>query len=493
MSDLLERLKDALASRYLIEREIGHGGMATVYLAADIRHARHVAVKVFRPEVAVILGAERFLHEVRVTAKLQHPHILPLFDSGEADGFLFYVMPYVRGESLRNKLNREKQLPVEEAIGIVGDVAAGLQHAHGHGVIHRDIKPENILLAEGQALVMDFGIALALSAAGGERITETGMALGTPHYISPEQLTADRVPDARTDIYSLGCVLYEMLTGDPPHAGSTVQAVISKVIAETPPRLRALRETVPEHVETAVHKALAKLPADRFSSASLFVEALTHPTISSGPVAVGTFGGAGRVRALGARFRTVANWRAAVLWGVPAVVLGALLRWVRPHSPPNERVTRFSITQSFSERITYADDIAMSPDGRTIVYAGGGLDRRRLYARALNVLEAVPIPGTLGGGEPFFSPDGEGVGFLVSDTLRTVALSGGPPRTVLAGVALSGRGATWGPNNVIVFNKVDHPGLWKISPPAEPRRWWRLPGETRNRHPPGYPTGGRRP
>ncbi|MDP9177378.1 MAG: serine/threonine protein kinase [Gemmatimonadota bacterium] len=263
-----------LTGRYEIEREIGRGGMATVYLARDVRHARRVALKVLSPELGAVLGAERFLAEIRVTANLQHPNLLPLFDSGEVDGHLFYVMPYVDGESLRHKLDREKQLPVAEALRIGVAVADALDYAHRHGVIHRDLKPENILLHEGQPLVADFGIALAISNAGGERITQTGFSLGTPQYMSPEQATGDRTVDGRSDIYSLGAVLYEALAGEPPHMGGTVQAVIAKILTETPPSVRVRRPTVHQHVASAIARALEKLPADRWATAREFAAAL---------------------------------------------------------------------------------------------------------------------------------------------------------------------------------------------------------------------------
>jgi hypothetical protein len=270
-----EQLRGALADRYRIEREIGAGGMATVYLAEDVKHRRKVALEVLRPELAAVLGPERFLSEIEVTANLQHPHLLPLFDSGEANGLLFYVMPYVQGESLRHRLDRERQLPVEEAARLAAAVASALAYAHRHDVIHRDLKPENILLHEGQPLVADFGIALAVSNAGGGRITQTGLSLGTPQYMSPEQATGDRSIDARSDIYSLGAVLYEMLVGDPPHVAGTTQAIIAKVLTERPPSVRAYRETVPEHIDAAIQCALAKLPADRFATAGAFADALT--------------------------------------------------------------------------------------------------------------------------------------------------------------------------------------------------------------------------
>src|SRR5437868_4319505 len=219
--DVILHLNNTLAGRYAIEREIGAGGMATVYLARDLRHDRHVALKVLNPELGAVLGVERFLSEIKVTANLQHPHLLPLFDSGEAGGLLFYVMPYVEGESLRARLTREKQLPIDDAVRIAVAVADALDYAHSHGVIHRDLKPENILLQHGQPVVADFGIALAVTKAGGERVTQTGLSLGTPLYMSPEQATGDRIIDGRSDIYSLGAMLHEMLTGDPPLTAST--------------------------------------------------------------------------------------------------------------------------------------------------------------------------------------------------------------------------------------------------------------------------------
>ncbi len=278
------RLTSALAGRYAIAREIGAGGMATVYLARDVKHDRDVALKVLRPELAAVLGAERFLHEIRVSARLDHPHILTLIDSGESDGFVWYVLPYVRGESLRNKLTREKQLAVEDAIRIASQVAGAVDYAHRHGIIHRDIKPENILLHEGEAVVADFGIALAAREAGGTRLTESGLSLGTPQYMSPEQATGSQEIDARADVYSLAAVVYETLVGEPPHTGPTVQAVIAKLMTERPTRIRVVRDTVPEGVDAAVTKALSKLPADRFATAAEFAAALTLPSGASATV-----------------------------------------------------------------------------------------------------------------------------------------------------------------------------------------------------------------
>ncbi len=248
--------------------------MATVYLVHDLRHDRQVAIKVLRPELAAVLGRERFLAEIQVTAKLDHPHILTLLDSGEDRGFLWYALPYVRGESLRVRLDRERQLGVSDALTIAGDIASALDYAHQQGVIHRDVKPENILLHEGEAMLTDFGIALAIREAAGDRLTESGLSVGTPRYMSPEQATADRRLDARTDIYSLGAVTYEMLAGEPPFTGTTAQAIITRVITAPPTPLRALRDSVPAAAEAAITRALAKLPADRFPSAAAFGTAL---------------------------------------------------------------------------------------------------------------------------------------------------------------------------------------------------------------------------
>ncbi len=267
------RLAVALADRYRIEREIGAGGMATVYLAEDLKHHRQVAIKVLRPELGAVIGAERFLAEIRTTANLQHPHILGLIDSGEVEGLLYYVMPFIEGESLRDRLSREKQLPIDDAVRIATEVASALDYAHRHGVIHRDIKPENILLHDGRALVADFGIALAASKAG-SRMTETGMSLGTPHYMSPEQAMGEREITARSDVYALGCVTYEMLTGDPPFTGSTAQAIVARVVTESPRLMVPQRHTIPPQVEAAVLTALEKLPADRFATAKDFADAL---------------------------------------------------------------------------------------------------------------------------------------------------------------------------------------------------------------------------
>jgi eukaryotic-like serine/threonine-protein kinase len=290
--DTLIRLQAALASRYHVEREIGAGGMATVYLAQDLRHDRNVAVKVLRPELGALIGADRFLAEIKTTAHLQHPHILSLLDSGEAAGFLYYVMPYVEGESLRSRLSREHQLPIEDAVRIAREAADALDYAHRHGIIHRDIKPENILLTEEHALVADFGIARALDGGAGtrsrvggqrgsgaeERLTETGLSLGTPAYMSPEQAAGERSLDGRTDIYSLGVVLYEMLAGEPPHTGPTAQAIMARRLSEAAPPVVRVRPAVPDSIDAALRRALAPVPADRFPRAIDFCRALTLPS-----------------------------------------------------------------------------------------------------------------------------------------------------------------------------------------------------------------------
>ena len=277
MAELVDRLCAALAERYRIEQELGRGGMATVYLAEDRKHHRQVAIKVFHPELAATLGTERFVREIEIAAKLSHPHILPLHDSGEAGGFLYYVMPFVPGETLRDRLNRDGQLAIDDALQIARNVAAALQYAHEHGVVHRDIKPENVLLSAGEAVVADFGIAWAVSEAAEERLTETGISIGTPAYMSPEQASGDRNVDGRTDIYALGCVLYEMLSGDVPYSASTPHAVLLQKLTAPVPRISAMRETVPAAVEAALTKALARAPEDRYRSAGEFARDLTRP------------------------------------------------------------------------------------------------------------------------------------------------------------------------------------------------------------------------
>ena len=358
--DATAQLTAALAGRYEIDREIGRGGMATVYLARDVKHDRLVALKVLNPELGAVLGVERFLSEIRVTANLQHPHLLPLFDSGEANGLLYYVMPYVDGESLRARLDREKQLPINEALRLTIAVLSALEYAHEHGVIHRDLKPENILLQSGEPVIADFGIALAVSKAGGARVTQTGLSLGTPQYMSPEQATGDRTIDARSDVYSMGAVLYEMLAGEPPHTGPSVQAIIAKVITERPRSLRAARDTVPENVDNAVSKALAKLPADRWFSAKDFADALrgsvTFATLRTGGSWSALRRGAQRA------MRSTAVWR-----GVSAVLLIAAitLAWLALRPPENTGEMQLARQLTFDGNVVAA---AISRDGGWLAY-----------------------------------------------------------------------------------------------------------------------------
>ncbi len=315
MTSPLDALRAALADRYALERELGHGGMATVYLARDLRHGRPVAIKVLRPEIAAALGPERFLREIELAARLTHPHILPLHDSGQAGGSLYYVMPYIEGESLRDRLEREGPLPLEDALRITREVASALSYAHSHDVVHRDIKPENILLSGGEAVVADFGIARAITRAAGSGLTEAGIPVGTPAYMSPEQASAAQAVDGRSDIYSLGCVLYEMLAGEPPYTGSSAQVVIAKRFTDPVPSVRRLRDTIPPAIDGAVSKALGKAPADRYVTAAQFAEALT----SSGAPSVRLRRSARRLlaagavtAALGAIVVAVLRWRAGV-------------------------------------------------------------------------------------------------------------------------------------------------------------------------------------
>jgi eukaryotic-like serine/threonine-protein kinase len=443
MATELEMLRDSLADRYLIERELGHGGMATVYLAQDIRHDRKVALKVLKPELAVVLGAERFVVEIKTTAALQHPNILPLFDSGAAGGFLYYVMPYVAGETLRDRLNRETQLGVEEAVRIATDIASALDYAHRNAVIHRDIKPENILLHDGRPMVADFGIALALSAAAGGRMTETGLSLGTPHYMSPEQATADKEISGRSDIYSLASVLYEMLTGEPPHMGKSAQQIIMKIIADTPRPVTELRRSVPQHIASAVARALEKLPADRFASAAEFAAALEGR-------AAATLASTASVQTQPSR-----DWRRAALAAAAAAVMFAALAGVAFQAREPLPVTRVSIVLPEAERMRAAGTrrFDISRDGSRIVYVGfsqtGG---SQLWVRERNSLSARPLPGTADALAPFFSPDGNSVAFFtaVRGDLRVIPVHGGPTQTLVKGTAAAW-GGDWADDGYVYF------------------------------------------
>jgi serine/threonine-protein kinase len=441
-------LTEALGASYALERELGRGGMATIYLARDLRHRRAVAVKVLHAELSALLGAERFLKEIELTASLQHAHILPLFDSGTAGGLLYYVMPYVAGESLRARLERERQLPVEDSLRLAREVADALAYAHARGVVHRDVKPENILLQNGHALVADFGIALAVEQAGGQRMTQTGMSLGTPQYMAPEQAMGERRVDARVDVYALGAVLYEMLAGEPPFTGPTAQSIVAKVMTDEPKALTLVRRSVPPHVDAAVLRALEKLPADRFATAAAFADALAT---ENGPVTPGRT----------ARRRDPMPRRMMAMLGagglIVAAALGLVYGWTRGHAsaissigaargPVRFTIEPDSVTPEFGS-------LAISPDGRTVVYAGYAADGGRLYMRRLDDVIAHPLPGTEDGDQPFFSPDGRWVGYIGNGALRKVRLDGGapvvvspvPPTTAFAG-------ASWGTDDVILYS-----------------------------------------
>ncbi|UCD23735.1 MAG: serine/threonine-protein kinase [Gemmatimonadota bacterium] len=422
MTDQLDRLVAALRDRYRIGRQLGVGGMATVYLAHDLRHDRNVALKVLRPELAAVLGAERFVQEIKTTANLQHPHILALFDSGEADGFLYYVMPFIDGETLRDRLNRETQLGIEEAVRIACDVADGLDYAHRQGVIHRDIKPENILLHDGRPVVADFGIALAVSAASGGRMTETGLSLGTPHYMSPEQATAEKELSNRSDIYSLGSVLYEMLTGDPPHTGSTAQAIIMKIVTDDARPLAQLRKSVPPHVAAATAKALERLPADRFESAASFAAALQDSRAMS-LEAIATYAGK--------TDRPVSSGWEHTRWAliIGSMVASAAVGWLLRPVPdvPVMPVTRFTVPVPQGHEMSRENagpNLALSPDGRSLVYFVGDT----LYRRSLNRSNPEEVGAAPGGCCPEFSRDGQWVYFAedMREELRGISIEGGP-------------------------------------------------------------------
>jgi serine/threonine-protein kinase len=454
MTELAERLTSALADRYRLERELGQGGMATVYLAEDLRHQRRVAIKVLKPELAAVLGAERFVQEITTTASLQHPHILPLFDSGTADGFLYYVMPFIDGETLRDTLNRETQLGIDEAVGLACEVADALHYAHQQGVIHRDIKPENILIQNGRALVADFGIALAVSAAAGGRMTETGLSLGTPHYMSPEQATAERELSARSDVYSLGSVLYEMLTGSPPHVGASAQQIIMKIVTEEAAPVTKHRKAVPSHVAAAVGKALEKLPADRFASAAEFRAALENPAFAT------TAAGRAAPTAL------PSSRRAALVPLLAAVAIlttgAALWGWLRPSPQPPLGRFNVALAETQAMQAGRGPRIAVSPDGLRFVYLGPGEGGGQLWVRERDQLLARQLAGTEGAISPFFSPDGRRVGFFTIAPMRLKAVSlGGEPPVTVADSGVDWDGGTWGRDGYIYSDSPD--GLVRVS------------------------------
>jgi len=446
MTDAIGKLTAALADRYRIERELGAGGMATVYLAHDVRHDRHVALKVLRPELSAILGADRFLGEIKTTANLQHPHILSLFDSGEADGIVFYVMPFVEGESLRDRLQREHQLPVEDAVRIAREVADALDYAHRHGVVHRDIKPENILLHDGRAQVADFGIALAVSRSeGATRLTETGMSLGTPHYMAPEQAMGEREITPKADIYALGCVLYEMLTGEPPFTGPTAQAIIARVMTEEPRSLTLQRRTIPPHVEAAVGRALEKLPADRFATAAQLADALAQPGAVPLPTAK-TARAAQPLTPFAARVRSLAPWLVAAV-----AVAAAAWGWLaRPASPgASWQYVTFGDGPTVDGTVGIPA-LAVSPDGRALVVRDN-IQNARLWIKRRGELNAVPVPGTERGSNPTFSPDGQWLAFVADGRLKKIRPGEGAAITLADSAAGPFGGAAWLDDGTVVY------------------------------------------
>ncbi len=412
--------------------------MATVYVAQDLKHERTVALKVLKPELAAVLGAERFVQEIKTTASLQHPNILPLFDSGEATGFLYYVMPYIEGETLRDRLDRERQLPVDEAVQLTTQVAEALDYAHRRGVIHRDIKPENVLVQEGRPMVADFGIALAVSAAAGGRMTETGLSLGTPHYMSPEQATAERDLTSRSDIYSLGVVLYEMLTGDPPHTGSTVQQIVMKIVSEEAESVTTVRKSVPPHVAAALAKALEKLPADRFGSAAELARALGDTSFRHGAGAGAAAAAPTRTRAL-----ATAGWVAAMALGGTLVVTS-----LTPDAPLPVRRLSLAVPDGSGPSA-----LALTPDGSALILAGSQdtAAAPSLYVQRLDDLVRTAVPESEDPIDMGASPDGLNVVFGTPTGLYLAPLAGGASRTLADDVTWPCC-IRWGENGYIYYS-----------------------------------------
>ena len=462
------RLSAALGDRYTIERELGQGGMATVYLAQDLKHGRKVAIKVLRPELAAVIGAERFVREIRTVAALQHPHILGLIDSGEVTGTAYYVMPFVEGESLRDRLNREKQLPIAAAMRVATEVAGALDYAHRHGVIHRDIKPENVLLHDGQALVADFGIALAVSNAGGTRMTETGMSLGTPHYMSPEQAMGERDITARSDVYALGCLTYEMLVGDPPFTGSTAQAIVAKVLTEKPAPPSRMRDTIPAAVEDAVLTALAKLPADRFGSAAEFAAALAGSGTDATRAA----------RATRASRPTRALWPAAAALAAAVALWG----WLRPRPAPSSPPSRLAVLvpELGGSSTALQRQLALTPDGGTLLFTAVENGQNITMRLPLDAAVPAPVPGVI----PFLagyvvSRDGrEFLGSIAGNETYRYPIGGGSGKPLPSEIAVTSF-AAWARDG----------SVWMSSDRSTDRSWTHVTADGEVTHPFGAAHG----
>ncbi len=447
-----EQLKLSLSDRYHLERKIGSGGMADVYLAHDVRHNRKVAIKVMHRELALRIGVDRFLREIETTAKLQHPHILPLFDSGRVEGTVFYVMPYVEGESLRGRLRRETQLPVADALRIASEIASGLGYAHRHGIVHRDIKPDNVLFVDGQAVVADFGLALPHSTDDmPTRMTKAGVSVGTPHYMSPEQAGGQPDVDARTDIYALGVVVYEMLAGEPPFTGATVQSIFKKVMSEDPRPLNEHRRSIPLYVDGAVAKALEKLPADRWQTVSQFVDALNasgmHP----------------RARKSRASRGNALPWLVAA--GL-AIVLGWVgLRGAGRESPSAGPV-RFAVAFDRGMEPSFTPIVRLSADGRVMVVSAMVNRREEVLRHTLDQLGMQVIQGAgqgdqgTGNSRPFLSPDGKWVAYARQKRLWKVPTEGG---TAIDLARADWAGGSWGKNGKLVYTQTYNSGLWMVS------------------------------
>jgi len=429
---------DAIAGTYRIERELGAGGMATVYLAEDLKHHRRVAVKVLHAELSAVIGTERFLKEIELTASLQHPHILPLFDSGSADGLLYYVMPFVEGETLRSRLRRERQLPIGDALRIAIEIAGALDYAHRHGAIHRDIKPENILLHDGSALVADFGIALAVQQAGGQRMTQTGLSLGTPQYMAPEQASGDPHIDQRADVYALGAVVYEMLIGEPPFTGPSAQAIVAKVMTEEPPPLITQRRSIPPSIERAVITALQKLPADRFASAAAFAAALSAPEAD---------GGGKREREKHDRRPSLGQVLVAGV--IAAAVIG--LAFIAGARTSSSSAPIAGLGRAW--KVTWERGLevgpALSPDGRYVAYAAGTSADMRIYVRQVTGGRPTRLTDDSLGVQtnPQWSADGSRILFLSNGGVSSAPSSGGPARPEMQSPPHTPiSSAVWGPD-----------------------------------------------